>query len=69
MECGITLPFPASLQEGWEEGSLNFPDVMEDEVEAQRQQTFTKIFATKSDLRFHIFFSYVIMHFISFHRC
>ena len=34
MECGITLPFPGSLQEGWEESSLNFPDVMEDEVEA-----------------------------------
>ena len=34
MECGITLPFPGSLQEGWEEGSLNFSDVMEDEVEA-----------------------------------
>ena len=37
MECGITLPFPCSLQEGWEEGSLNFPDVMEDEVEAYMQ--------------------------------
>ena len=34
MECGITLPFPGSLQEGWEESSLNVPDVMEDEVEA-----------------------------------
>ena len=34
MERGITLPFPGSLQEGWEESSLNFPDVMEDEVEA-----------------------------------
>jgi len=68
-ECGITLPFPASLQKGWEERSFNFPDVMEDEVEAQSQQTFTKIFVTKIDLRFHIFFSYVIMHFISFHRC
>lgn len=34
MECGITLPFPGSLQEGWEESSLHFPDVMEDEVEA-----------------------------------
>ena len=33
MECGITLPFPGSLHEGWEESSLNFPDVMEDEVE------------------------------------
>ena len=37
MERGITLPFPGSLQEGWEEGSLNFPDVMEDEVEAYMQ--------------------------------
>ena len=37
MECGITLPFPGSVQEGWEEGSLNFPDVMEDEVEAYMQ--------------------------------
>ena len=34
MECGITLPFPGSLQEGWEESNLNFPDVMQDEVEA-----------------------------------
>ena len=33
MEYGITLPFPGSLHEGWEESSLNFPDVMEDEVE------------------------------------
>ena len=37
MECGITLPFPGSLHEGWEESSLNFPDVMEDEVEAYMQ--------------------------------
>ena len=37
MECGITLPFPGSLHEGWEESSLNFPDVMEDEVEACMQ--------------------------------
>ena len=37
MECGITLPFPGSIQEGWEERSLNFPDVMEDEVEAYMQ--------------------------------
>ena len=39
MECGITLPFPDSVQEGWEEGSLNFPDVMEDEVEAYMQSS------------------------------
>ena len=37
MECDITLPFPGSLQEGWEDGSLNFSDVMEDEVEAYMQ--------------------------------
>ena len=37
MECGIALPLPVSVQEGWEEGSLNFPDVMEDEVEAYMQ--------------------------------
>jgi len=37
MECGITLPFPGSLQERWEEGSLNFPDVIEDEVKAYMQ--------------------------------
>lgn len=42
MECGITLPFPGSLQEGWERGSLNFPDVMEDEVEAYMQPS-TKV--------------------------
>ena len=30
-------PFPGSLQEGWEEGSLNFPNVMENEVEAYMQ--------------------------------
>ena len=37
MEYGITLPFPGSLHEGWEESSLNFPDVMEDEVETYMQ--------------------------------
>ena len=37
MESGITLPFPGSLHEGWEESSLNFPDVMEDEVETHMQ--------------------------------
>ena len=37
MECDITLPFPGSLQEGWEDDSLNFPDVTEDEVEAYMQ--------------------------------
>ena len=34
IESGVSLPFPSSLKEGWEEGSLDFPDVMEDEVEA-----------------------------------
>ena len=37
MECDITLPFRSSVQEGWEEGSINFPDVMADEVEAYMQ--------------------------------
>ena len=37
MECGITFPFPGSLQEGWEEGSFNFSDVKEDEVEVYVQ--------------------------------
>jgi len=37
MVCDITLPFSGSLQEGWEEGSPNFPDVIEDEVEAYMQ--------------------------------
>ena len=29
IESIVSLPFPSSLQEGWEEGSLNFPDVLE----------------------------------------
>ena len=37
MESGIVLPYPGSLKEGWEEGSINFPDVMEDIVDAYMQ--------------------------------
>ena len=37
MESGIVLPYPSSLKEGWEEGSINFPDVMEDIVDAYMQ--------------------------------
>ena len=37
MESGIALPYPGSLEEGWEEGSINFPDVMEDVVDAYMQ--------------------------------
>ena len=37
IESIVSLPFPSSLQEGWEEGSLNFSDVLEDEVEAYMQ--------------------------------
>ena len=29
--------FPVAFKKGWEEDSLNFPDVMEDEVEAYMQ--------------------------------
>ena len=50
MECGITLPFPGSLQEGWEESSLNFPDVMEDEVEAYMQPSTKVMKQGKSSL-------------------
>ncbi|KAL9976796.1 hypothetical protein ACROYT_G014130 [Oculina patagonica] len=41
MESGITLPFPDSIQEGWEEGSLNFPDLIDDGVQ-QYMQPSTK---------------------------
>ena len=34
IESIVSLPFPSSLQEGWEEDSLNFSDVLEDKVEA-----------------------------------
>ena len=37
IESIVSLPFPSSLQEGWEEGSPNFSDVLEDEVEACMQ--------------------------------
>ena len=37
VESGISLPFPSSLKERWEEGSLNFPGIMEDEVGAYMQ--------------------------------
>ena len=37
IESIVSLPFPRSLQEGWEAGSLNFSDVLEDEVEACMQ--------------------------------
>ena len=50
MECGITLPFPGSLHEGWEESSLNFPDVMEDEVEAYMQPS-TKALTSWHEVR------------------
>ena len=34
IESIVSLPFPSSLQKGWQEGSLNFSDVLEDELEA-----------------------------------
>ena len=37
IESGISLPFPSSLKEEEGEDSLNFSDVMEDEVEAYTQ--------------------------------
>ena len=37
IESGVSLPFPSSLKERWEEDSLDFPDVLEDEVEPYMQ--------------------------------
>ena len=39
IESGVSLPFPNSFKEGWEEDSLNFLDVLEDEVEAIQPST------------------------------
>lgn len=33
MESDIVFSYPGSLEEGWEEGNINFPDVMEDVVD------------------------------------
>ena len=30
IESNITLPFPSDFKEGWEDGSLIFPDLVED---------------------------------------
>ena len=37
MESGFVLRYPGSLKEGRQEGSINFPDVMEDAVDAYMQ--------------------------------
>ena len=37
MESGFVLLYPGSLKEGWQEGSINFPGVMEDVVDAYMQ--------------------------------
>ena len=37
IECGIKLPFPSDLKGGWQKGSQNFPDVMEENIQAYMQ--------------------------------
>ena len=48
MESGIVLPYPCSLKEGWEDGSINFPDDMEDVVNAYMQPSAKTIKQGKS---------------------
>ena len=50
MESDIVLPYPGSLKEEWEEGSINFPDVMEDVVDAYMQPSAKAIKQGKSSL-------------------
>lgn len=40
IDCGVKLPFPANLTNGWEKGNQNFPDVLEKDVENYIQKSF-----------------------------
>ena len=51
IESGVSLPIPSSLKEGWEEDSLYFPDVMEDEVQAYMQPSAKAMKQEKSFLK------------------
>ena len=63
IELIVSLPFPSSLKVGWEEGSLNFSKVLEDEVEAYMQPPAKAMKQGKSLLS-----SEHIIHSVKFHR-